>query len=34
VDRRLAAKNLRTALIAAAIALIMLAASFLAAFVY
>jgi hypothetical protein len=34
VDRRLAAKNLRTALIAAAIALIVLAASFLAAFVY
>jgi hypothetical protein len=34
VDRRLAAKNLRTALIATAIALLVLAAAFLAAWVY
>jgi hypothetical protein len=34
VDRRLAAKNLRTALIAAAISLLVLAAAFVAAWVY
>jgi hypothetical protein len=34
VDRRLAAKNLRTGLIAAAISLLVLAAAFLAAWVY
>jgi len=34
VDRQLAAKNLRTALIAAAISLIILAAAFFAAWVY
>ena len=34
VDRRLAQKNLRTGLIAGAISVVVLAASFLAAFVY
>jgi hypothetical protein len=34
VDRRLANRNLRTALIAGALALIVFAASFLAGFVY
>jgi hypothetical protein len=34
VDRRLAQKNLRTALIAGAISLFVFAAAFLAAFVY
>jgi hypothetical protein len=34
MDRRLALKNVRTALIAGAVSIVILAASFIAAFVY